>query len=106
MKEMNLIKDFLSNKNLSKIVKEYGLKYYKYSFVIEQEWEPIVNMLIAHNYNITLITRLMYYFKKLSEVCDDLEINYYVSILQNLQQIQIKNCSKEDKWYFKNLGLL
>ena len=48
----------------------------------------------------------MYYFKKLSEICDDLEINYYVSILQNLQQIQIKNCSKEDRWYFKNLGLL
>jgi hypothetical protein len=39
MKEMNLIKDFLSDENLSKIVKEYGLKYYKDSFVIEQEWD-------------------------------------------------------------------
>ena len=106
MNEMNLINITLTDKMLYENIKKYGLKYKLHSLYIYEELEPILYMLKKSKDNITLITRLKSFFEKLSELDDELEINYYVNIFNNLQKIQIKNCKQEDKWYFKNLGLL
>lgn len=105
MKEMNLIDDFLNNRELIKILKYFKHKYFYVDVIIYEEVPALIYILENKIDDITLITRLLNLFNIFNKL-DDLGLDYYINILDRLQKTQIDNCLDKDKWYFKNLGLL